>query len=208
MAPPLNDAAPAVAALFVSFAAGTAFAAPAQTAAPIAAAKNVAAKAWVVDAKTSALGFSGVQTGKAFKGNFQKFTPTIIFDPNNLAASSITVTVDMASARTGDGQRDAALPTPDWFDVKKFPQAKFSAAKIVSKGQGAYEASGVLTIRDVTMPLTLPFTLTITGDKATAKGAVTLQRQKFGVGKGAFATDEWVAFDVGVSFTINAVRPK
>lgn len=194
-------------AVFAASAATAAPPGPAAARAPVAAPVGVL-KPWIVDAKTSTLGFSATQTGKAFKGAFQKFSPVILFDPANLAASSIKVTVDMASARTGDGQRDAALPTPDWFDAKKFPQAKFVSTKIVAKGQGAYEAVGTLTIRDVSLPLTLPFALTITGDKAAAKGAVTLQRQKFGVGKGDFATDEWVGFDVAVSYVINAVRAK
>lgn len=179
-------------------------------AAPTAAAQSptVAGKPWTVDAKASSLAFTATQTGKPFKGQFQKFAPVIVFDPSNLAGSSIAVAVDIASARTGDGQRDSALPSPDWFDAKKFPQAKFVSNKITSKGQGAYEAIGTLTIRDVTLPLTVPFSLTITGDKALAKGRVTLQRQKFGIGRGEFATDEWVGFDVAVDYTINAAKAK
>ncbi len=201
-----HDLALALAAFAAFAAAETAFASPAP--APVSTVQKPAAagKPWVVDAKTSTLTFSAKQTGKTFNGRFQKFAPVIVFDPANLAGSSIVVTVDMTSARTGDAQRDSALPTQDWFEVKKFPQAKFVSKSIVAKGPGAYEAVGTLTIRDVTMPLTLPFTLTMTGGKAAAKGAVTLQRQKFGVGKGDFATDEWVGFDVGVSYVVNASR--
>lgn len=204
----LNEFALALAALATFSVAEAAFAAPTQGASAQAQTPAPAGKPWVIDSKTSALEFSATQTGKAFKGKFQKFTPVIVFDPANLPGSTIKVTVDVATAKTGDGQRDAALPTPDWFDAKKFPQAKFVSTKIVAKGQGAYEAIGALTIRDVTMPLTLPFQLTMTGDKATAKGSVTLQRQKFGIGRGEFATDEWVGFDVAVSYAINAARPK
>lgn len=202
-----NDFALALAAIAAFAVVETAVAAPATAAA--ATQKPVAAgKPWVVDAKTSTLSFSATQTGKTFKGSFRKFTPVIVFDPANLAGSSIAVTVDMASARTGDAQRDSALPTSDWFDARKFPQAKFVSKSITAKGPGAYEAVGTLTIRDVTLPLTLPFTLSIAGDKAAAKGAVTVQRQKFGVGRGDFATDEWVGFDVAVSFAVNATRAK
>lgn len=201
-----NEFALALAALASFTVVEAAFAAPAQGAPPQAQAP--AGKPWVVDSKTSVLEFSATQTGKPFKGKFQKFTPVIVFDPANLPGSTIKVIVDVATAKTGDGQRDAAMPTPDWFDAKKFPQAKFVSTKIVAKGQGAYEAIGALTIRDVTIPLTLPFQLMMTGDKATAKGSVTLQRQKFGIGRGEFATDEWVGFDVAVSYAINAARPK
>ncbi|MBY0421927.1 MAG: YceI family protein, partial [Parvularculaceae bacterium] len=112
------------------------------------------------------------------------------------------------SAPPAAGWRDAALPTPDWFDVKKFPSAKFVSTRIIPKGAGRFEAQGTLTIRDVSVPLTLPFALAMAGDKGTARGAVTLQRQKFGVGRGEFAKDTWVGFDVGVSFVVVATRPK
>jgi len=84
----------------------------------------------------------------------------------------------LASARTGDTQRDTALPQADWFDVKHFPQATFEAAGFTPKGDGAYEAAGKLTIRGVTKDAVLPFTLAITGDGATAKGHLGLVRNR------------------------------
>lgn len=166
-----------------------------------------ALKPWKVDLSTSRLTFKGKQTGRPFEGRFQKFAPTILFDPANLGASSIVVVVDMTSAKTGDAQRDAALPTADWFETKKFPTAKFVSTKIVAKDSG-YEASGNLTIRDVTVPVTLPFAVNFTGDYATARGTTTLQRQAFGVGRGEFANDKWVGFDVAVSFVVNAEKAR
>lgn len=196
----------AVALLAYAFVGEAAAAPPAPPAAPVAAA-HVALKPWTVDAAASSLAFRATQSGKPFDGRFQRFQTTILFDPSRLDASSITVVVDMTSAKTGDGQRDTALPTADWFDAKKFPSAKFVSTRIVSKGAGRYEAEGALTIRDASVPLKLPFTLTMAGDKGTARGAVTLQRQKFGVGRGEFANDTWVGFGVGVSFVIVATRP-
>ena len=38
-------------------------------------------------------------------------------------ASKVSVSVDMGSAVTGDAQRDAALPAPDWFDSAAHPKA-------------------------------------------------------------------------------------
>ena len=68
-----NDIALGLAALAAFAAAEAAFAAPTAPAATPPAVTNAAGKPWVVDAKTSTLGFSGVQTGKAFKGPLQKF---------------------------------------------------------------------------------------------------------------------------------------
>lgn len=161
---------------------------------------------WVVDKAKSRLEFSGTQTGKEFSGAFSGFDASIVFDPADLSAASIDVVVDTSSAKTGDRQRDAALPTPDWFSAKAFPKATFSASEIIVTGDSAYEARGRLTIRDATRDFALPFTLAITGDKAVADGAATLLRTDFGVGQGEFATGQWVGLDVKVSFHIEASR--
>ncbi len=76
---------------------------------------------WVVDAAHSRLGFSGVQVGAPFKGEFRKYDAKISFDPEHPESAHLVVNIDMASVRTGDAQRDEALPQADWFDVAKFP---------------------------------------------------------------------------------------
>jgi len=165
-----------------------------------------AAHGWMLDKPASRLDFEATQTGRLFKGSFGAFDASIVLDPADLSTASIEVVVDMNSAKTGDRQRDAALPTADWFAVKAFPTAIFRSREIVSVGEGAYEARGALTIRDATRQLALPFTLAIEGDRAKADGAIELIRTDFGVGQGEFATGQWVDLKVSVSFHVEAVR--
>jgi polyisoprenoid-binding protein YceI len=161
---------------------------------------------WAVDPAKSRLGFSGVQNGAPFRGNFGKWTAEIAFDPAHAEAGHAKVTIDLASAKTGDTQRDSALPQAEWFDVKAFPQASFEATGFVAKGGDAYEAPGRLTIRGLAKDVVLPFTLAVTGDKAAAKGHLSLVRTGFGVGQGVWATGEWVALDVGVDVDLVATK--
>jgi polyisoprenoid-binding protein YceI len=161
---------------------------------------------WVVDKARSWVSFTGIQTGKEFTGRFSTYDAMIDFDPDNLSTAKIEVGIDMSSAKTGDKQRDDALPSKDWFSASSFPMARFSASDVASTGSGVFEARGKLTIRDVTRDLTLPFRLSIDGSRATADGAVTLVRTDFGVGQGEFATGEWVGLEVLVSFHIEATR--
>lgn len=161
---------------------------------------------WAVDKDASKLSFTATQTGASFEGEFETFSADIVFDPADLANASIFVTVDTASAETGDRQRDTALPGSDWFKAKEFPSATFVSNDVVETGEGAYEARGKLTIRDVTRDLVLPFTLAIDGGKAHAEGGVTLVRTDYGVGQGEFATGQWVGLDVVVSFVIEATK--
>jgi polyisoprenoid-binding protein YceI len=181
-------------------------AAPTTNASGSEAAASAPESAWKVNYDESRLGFSATQSGGAFTGEFEKFDAVILFDPENLAAASIDATVDMSSAKTGDRQRDTALPGNDWFKTQEFPTARFVSSSVEQAGEGAYVAHGSLTIRDATKDLDLPFTLAIDGDTAKANGEVTLLRTNYGVGQGEFASDEWVGLDVKVSVEITATR--
>jgi len=89
------------------------------------------------------------------KGEFTKISGSVIFDPQNLAASSIEVTIDAASISTREPQRDAHLKSAEFLDVEKFPSIVFKSAKITATGKDSYHAAGELTIHGVTRPVTL-----------------------------------------------------
>lgn len=166
----------------------------------------VSAHAWTLDKTASSLRFAATQTGARFEGRFENFSADITFDPEDLKNASISVTVDVASARTGDRQRDAALPERDWFNAREHPTARFVSDEVVKTGENAYEARGTLTIRGVSKEVALPFALTIDGKRAHAEGSVTIIRTDFGVGQGEFATGQWVGLEVDVSFVVEAIR--
>jgi polyisoprenoid-binding protein YceI len=173
---------------------------------PLLAALPAQAADWQVDPAKSHLGFSGIQTGVKFQGSFGKWQAEISFDPTHPEAGHAKVTIDLASARTGDTQRDTALPQPEWFDTASHPQASFEADHFIAKGGDAYEAPGKLTIRGTAKDVVLPFTLAISGDQATAKGHLSLVRSDFGIGQGPWSTGQWVALEAGVDVDLTATR--
>jgi polyisoprenoid-binding protein YceI len=142
--------------------------------------------------------------GEAFTGSFKRWTAQIAFDPKALAASKVMVAVDVGSASTGDSDRDSALPTDDWLAASKFARATFMSKSFRDLGGGRYEADGDLTLRGVTRPIALPFTLTITGDTARMNGAVVLNRTAFGVGQGQWKTGDVVDAKVTVNVALTA----
>ena len=162
---------------------------------------------WRVDYENSRLGFTASQNGVEFKGAFQSFEAVIDFDPEDLANAKIRVVVDMNSANTGDRQRDGALPGSDWFATRDHPQATFISSDIRAGAEpDSYEALGELTIREARNEIRLPFTLQIDGDAASARGETVITRTDYGVGRGEFATDEWVGFEVTIDYRISASR--
>ena len=101
---------------------------------------SAAPASWIIDKAASHLGFVGKMNGEAFSGNFSRWNAQIVFDPNDLLASQVTATIDMASAKTGDQIRDEALPSEDWFAVGAFPQATFTSRSISSDAPNQYAA--------------------------------------------------------------------
>ena len=137
-----------------------------------------------MDKAASRLAFSTSVSGTGLAGAFKTWDAVIHFDPNDLAHSDVSVTIDIASAATGNGDADALLPDQDWFWTGHFPKATFTAKSFRATAPGRYEAAGVLTLRGVSKPLTLPFSLAITGAAAKMNAQVVVNRLTFGVGQG------------------------
>ena len=161
---------------------------------------------WTVDRAHSRLAFSSTVSGKGFTGSFRSWDAVIHFDPKDLAHSDVAATVDMASFVTGNADRDALLPSEDWFWVGHFPKATFVAHGFQPAGAGRYLAAGTLTLRGVAKPLTLPFTLTLNGPTATMNAQVSLNRLAFGVGQGDWQATDTVPAAVTVDVALTAHR--
>jgi polyisoprenoid-binding protein YceI len=164
------------------------------------------AAAWTVDKAASRVGFRASMNGDAFDGRFNRWDARINFDPANLKGSKVVATIDLASASTGDGARDEALPSSDWFDVKRHPRATFTTRAITAAGPNRYVATGDLSLRGVSRPVSLPFTLAITGNTAKMTGAVQLDRTAFGVGQGQWKGTGAIPAKVAVTVQITAKR--
>lgn len=161
---------------------------------------------WTV-ASGGRLGFTARWNGEAVDGRFERWRAAIRFSPDDLAKSTIRVTVDLASADTGDGQRDDSLKSSDFFDVGAHPSAVFAARDIRHLDGDKYEARGTLDLHGATKPATLRFTLRIDGDRARVAGTARIDRTAFGVGQGEWAATDAIAAGVDIAFSFNATRP-
>ena len=174
------------------------------SAAPPAAADAPGVAHYTLDPARSTLEFSFSQAGAQNKGRFRRFTTVLDLAADN-SASRLEVTVDMSSVDTGDDERDGTLRDADLFAVKKFAQARFSAAQIVKTASG-YEAVGKLTIRDITRDVRVPFTFRTATEQGASvgymSGRTSLRRLDFGVGQGDWRATDQVGNDVGVSFAL------
>ncbi|MBB6123424.1 YceI family protein [Sphingobium subterraneum] len=161
---------------------------------------------WKMNSARSKVEFRSSFGGDAFTGQFKRWNARILFDPTDLAHSSVAATIDLASAATGDSSRDTSLPEKDWFYVAKFPTAKFVSTSFRALGGNRYEAAGTLEIRGIKKPLKLPFQLDIKGNVAVMRAQVAVNRLLFGVGQGQFADPQSIPANVAVNLIVTAQK--
>lgn len=165
---------------------------------------------WTIVPEESHLTFEAVQMGAPFEGEFKNFTGLIRFSSTNLPGSSAEITIPIDGVEANNPDRNKYIRMKDWFDAASFPNAKFVTTSIEpGLESGAYVAKGNLTIRDVTLPVTLPFTLAITstdsgGSVAKMEGETTINRLDFGVGQGDWKDTKTVENPVKVRVSLTA----
>jgi polyisoprenoid-binding protein YceI len=182
---------------------------------PLAGFAAAEAPLWTVDAKASVISFGAKQMQVSVPGRFTRFTATIRFDPADLAGSKVTIEIDVASVSTPNRDIETEIKREPWFDVARHPTARFVATAFTHQGGDRYEAAGLLTLRGVTKPVTLPATIRIADDpgrpgalQAKASGEVKVSRTAFGIGQGQWRDVAVVSDEVAIHFEITAHRSK
>ena len=120
---------------------------------------------------------------------------------DNGPAGQVEVTIASGSRTLGSVTSQAM--EPDFLNAQDFPTATFTA-DIISVVDG-YEAQGTVTIKDQSMPLTLPFGLSVTEEGAWMTGNATLDRRDFGIGDN-MADETSLKFAVEVKVELMATR--
>jgi len=151
--------------------------------------------------KIDHLGFS------QFVGRFDRVEASLDFDPKRPEASKLTVQVDMASVDVNPPEFAKELQGPDWFDVERFPQARFESREIEVTGENTGIVRGDLTLHGITRPVSLDVTFNgggdnlITGDYTLGFDAHgTLKRSDFDLGTYAPAVGDEVMLEISVEF--------
>jgi polyisoprenoid-binding protein YceI len=114
-------------------------------------------------------GSLSVENGKLTAGSFT-------IDMNNIVCTD-SITDEYKQKLIGHFQAD------DFFNVAKFPTAKFEITSVEEKAEGTntHVISGNLTLRDSVKNISIPAAVTIDGTTFTAKGSLSINRLDWGV---------------------------
>ncbi|PBJ82511.1 hypothetical protein CMZ84_10095 [Lysobacteraceae bacterium NML93-0399] len=146
----------------------------------------------------SSLAFAGTYQGETFSGTFPGFRSTVSFDPADLAAGRLSVSIPLATATTQNDDYDAEMRGAAFFDASRFAQATYTATGFRDLGNGQYAADGTLELRGLRKPVTLTFTWT-PGSRPLLSGRATVRRLDFNVGGGDWADTGTIPNEIAVS---------
>lgn len=121
-------------------------------------------------------------------GEFRSFDGVLNFDPENPAASSVQINIQVNSVSTDVKALDEHLQKPEFFNAEQFPAMSFNSTAVTTAGDGKLKVVGDLTLLGVTKPVTLDVTVNKAAPhpftKAPAAGfsaTATLKRSDFGM---------------------------
>ena len=159
------------------------------------AAPVIAAESYQLDPGHSQIVFSYDHAGfSTTYGMYSGFTGDIMFDAEDPAASSVSVTFPAESMITGfDARTQHFLNSGDFFNLGDYPDVTFVSTSIEVTGDDSANITGDLTLNGVTQSIVLETTLNAIADEYPLpphqgkKGmgldaSVTLNRSDFNLG--------------------------
>jgi polyisoprenoid-binding protein YceI len=143
--------------------------------------------------------------------HFGQVDGSITYDPANVAASKVEVTIPLAGLNSHVPAFDEHLRSDDFFDAAKYPTITFKSTSVKANGKGKLLVTGDLTIKGITKPVTLKVTINKIGIQPMAQreaagfaASTVIKRSDFGLGK--YAPN--VSDEVTLSITTEAIVPK
>jgi polyisoprenoid-binding protein YceI len=126
-----------------------------------------------------------VKASVAIDGTFDKWDATATMTSPDVETGVLDIKIQAASVNTGSGMKDGKLKGKNFFDAEHDPLITFHSTKIVQIGPDTLDYVGDFTIRGVTKPEKLTFTLSGKGTgSGEIKGTMAFDRKDYGMNSG------------------------
>ena len=148
------------------------------------AARAPEAPVFVITPEGSSVKFN-VKASVAIDGTFDKWDSTLTFTSPDVSTGVLDVKIQADSVNTGSGMKDGKLKGKDFFNAKDDPLITFKSTKVEQTGPDTFDLLGDFTIRGVTKPEKLTFTVTGKGTGAgSITGTMAFDRKDYGMNSG------------------------
>ena len=160
---------------------------------------------WAID-PSSEIVFEGIEDGAPFRGRFARWEADLRFNPLANPFLTVAATVDMTSAADGVALHEEMLLEPEWFDVRRYPQARFVPTRIAPKPGGGHTVEGALTIKGRIIPVP-PLDLVVGEGEMHIHGRFTIDRADADLGMQSDPEGDFVSRRVNVEVRVLARAP-
>ena len=169
---------------------------------------------WEIDHAHSNIYFDVRHTYATVRGNFEDFSGTLHFDPDNVTMSRVSFEVKTRSIQTGIPNRDNHLRSEDFFAAADYPLMTFQSTAVKHKEGNQYTLEGNLTIKGKTRKLAMPFTYFGMRENPLKKGQkvagfetrFSIKRLDYGVGSGKYFEMGVVGNEVDIFITFEVLK--
>ena len=149
------------------------------------------------------------------RGHFADVVATGEIDPDHPESSSLDVTINTASIKTNNEQRDSDLRSSNFLEIDKFPTITFKSKRIDASGKDTYTMSGDLTIKGNTRPVSLTVLRygeindAQMGHRVAFSAEGEINRKDFGLTMNMLVDGRWVVGDeVKIAIELELVEQK
>ena len=157
---------------------------------------------WQFDPLHTQVEFAAKHLGMmTVRGNFLEITANGYIDPDHPEASSVEITIQTASLRTHNPQRDNDLRSSNFLEADKYPTISFKSTRVEQTGQDRYAMTGDLTIKGNTRPVTLAvvkygeFNDPMMGHRIGYSAETQINRKDFGLTFNVMLDGKWIVSD-------------
>lgn len=142
-------------------------------------------------------------------GKFTDVSGDITLNEKNPEKSSVNVVIKTAKIDTGIEKFDEHLKSKDFFNVEKFPEAKFTSKTVEVTGKDTAKVTGSLTLLGVTKDVVLDTKLNKIGENPFTKkktagfsATTTIKRSDFGMSYGVPGVADDITLTIEAEATI------
>ena len=150
-----------------------------------------------------------VKSSVNLEGTFEKWDATLVFTSTDASTGVLDIKIQADSVNSGSASKDNKLKGEHCFDVKNHPYITFHSTKITQTTPNTFEVAGTFTLRGISKPEHLSFTVDRDAGGATGevKGILTVDRRDFGLGGGIKFVTIADRVDVTIDFEATRVGP-
>ena len=161
-------------------------------------ASTAGAAEFKLDAENTKITFVGTKKDGKHEGGFKKLEGTASVSGADLSTLKLELEIPVESLYSDDAKLTGHLKSPDFFNAKEFPTAKFKLTK-VEQSEGSAVLVGDLTMLGKTKEVKIPSQIKATDSGLKITSDFNIERSEWGMSYGKGKIDEKVKLKIDLN---------